>query len=74
MPRDMSTRVARLHAALTKAQAKLKKAKGAEAKKRYTDQIMQYTASLANIEEFGEETPPTGNPVGVEIGVPKAGK
>ncbi len=29
--------------------------------------------SLANLREFGLEEPPTGNPVGVEIGVPMAG-
>lgn len=36
-----------------------------------TRKVAEYDQSLANIEKHGQETLPTGNPVSVEIDVPK---
>ena len=63
MPRDMTVRVKRLEAAKA---AIYQKGGLSEADWR---KIYELQMSLDNIELYGQETEPTGNPVGVEINV-----
>lgn len=40
---------------------------------RWEELLKEYKEELKNLNEFGKPTPPTGNPVGVSIGVPTGG-
>ncbi len=67
----LNGRVQRLLDARAKMLARLEGAPKHERASIWKRKIKEYDVSLANFQEYGQETPPTNNPVGVNIDVPK---
>jgi len=66
----MSARIQRLLAARTKFADRLEADPENPRAAVWARKLAEYDESLANFQKYGQETPPNGKPVGVEIDVP----
>ena len=67
----LNGRVQRLLAARAKCAARLEAHPKDRRAPAWARKLAEFDQSLANFQKFGQETPPTGNRVGVDIDVPK---
>lgn len=66
-------RIKNLMGAAQKMKMRLEKSPKHPHAPRWQKAMEQYMDSLENFKKYGQEKPPTGNPVGVDINVPKIG-